>query len=221
MRNFHFWLCLLLFCVPVHLFAQSLSSEPFTRWYGSVQYGRQTYQLFTPPLFEPSLTNARRVQFSLGYQLNPRWSFQAGWGPANYKIDLTAEGTNKAGQPYSEYRWSDNKSNAFSVAARRSWNILGSQKLQLEAIGGLVLLSRYYQGGTVITDNNVVTENSMTDIHATDWYVVVGPGLSYTFGRHFQATSELLFNRNLRTTNYETKTLSSFSLGMRYRFGYK
>ncbi|MFD2787510.1 outer membrane beta-barrel protein [Hymenobacter rubripertinctus] len=220
MRNI-FLLCCSLLGLPATLLAQEIAPAPFARWYGSVQYGRQTYQLFNPPKLEPWLTNARRTQLSTGYQLNPSWAFQVGWGYSGNKFITDNFGTNTSGQPVTEQGWTKDRSHAFSAVARYTFLRFPLQKFQLEWIAGPVLLRRRNWGEFTRTENGVVTEKRLNDNRATDWYVVAGPGLSYALGRHFQATSELLFNRNLRTTKYEIKTFRSLGIGLRYRFGYK
>lgn len=202
----------------------------FPRWYGSIQYGRQNYQLLRPAPMEPWRTNQRRIQFSLGYQASPQWALQVGWGPARYDMSDTGIGTNMLGQPTSEIGWGKDRSHTFSTIARYTPAKRLFSKFQWELLAGTVLLWNRNWGETTRTENGEIVFQRQTDTRFTNVYALAGPAVSYPFGRHFQTTAELTFNKsfkgtleqyNVSTTGNRLGISRSFILGVRYRFLYK
>ncbi|WP_426489602.1 outer membrane beta-barrel protein [Hymenobacter sp. 102] len=225
MRHYLFLLCWLF---PAVLHAQDTSSFP--RWYGSLQYGRQNYQLFRPNNPEPWRTNQRRPQLALGYQFTPRWAVQAGWGPARYSGTNSAIGTNELGQPLTENSWGEDRSNVFSVSGRYTLPREVLKHLQFEIVGGPIVLTDHNWGETTHTENGQVTLYHKSDIRSVNVYALLGAGAVYSFGRHFQATADLTFNKNFKrtldaynvyTTGNRAGISRSVSLGVRYRFLYR
>lgn len=210
--------------------AQAQDTPPLPRWYGSLQYGRQNYQLFYPYKTEPFRTNQRRLQLSLGYQFTPRWAIQAGWGPANGRFDYIAIGTNELSQPVTESSWTKNRSSVFSTLGRYTFPYEVLKHLQFEVFAGPVVMTDRNWGEGTRTENGQVTRQHKSDVRSTNVYALLGAGAFYSFGRHFQATADLTFNKNFKrtldaynvyTTGNRAGISRSVSLGVRYRFMYR
>ena len=221
---------ILLCCQLSSVVAQTSEGIPFARWYGSVQYGRQNYQIFTPHNLEPWLTNQRRPQLSVGYQLNPRWAIQASWSPAYYSSSDSLVGTNSKGQPTSESSWGKQNTQALSLVARYTFKKLPFPKIQVELFAGPMLFFYHNWGNTIRTENKEIIYQRSSNVRETTLYMLAGPGISYSFGRHFQATADFIFNKSFRgtLTQYNVSTTGnslginhSYSIGLRYRFLYK
>lgn len=210
--------------------AQAQDTPSFPRWYGSLQYGRQNYQLFYPRKAEPFRTNERRPQFALGYQFTPKWSTQLGWSPGYGEYNGSEVGTNELGQPVSAINWSKNRSNVFVGLVRYTFAHEVFRNLRPEVfIGPTVLFDRNWGEGTR-TENGQVVLQQKSDVRSTNVYALLGAAAVYSFGRHFQATADLTFNKNFKRTldAYDVNTTGnragisrSVSLGVRYRFLYR
>ncbi|MDQ2769096.1 MAG: hypothetical protein M3Y54_01175 [Bacteroidota bacterium] len=198
-----------------------LPTPDYPQFYGGISCMLGNYEVTYPKIgsydetvFSPGLT--------VGYQFASRAAVQVSIAKSQDALSIDRFMPLPDGSTYRFQHYQENHQNfAVPIILRLNGTRKPERRLQFDALAGFVIThasySRAFEG---FNEQQQPISYSEQIEQTTNVALSIGGGIRYRFGRHFEAVGDANLNRTLSSAA-GSGFVNVYTLGLRYRFGYR